>query len=418
LPSPPTITSVTAGNGSIIVAFTPPSNTGGLPITSYSVTASPGNFTATGTASPITITGLTNGTAYTVTAKATTSFGTSVPSAPSASVTPKGPPNPPTNLVASASGTLGDRASVSFTAPSSNGGSPITSYTVTSSPGNFTATGAASPIIVTGLTAGTSYTFKATATNIVGTSAQSAASASFKPIGKPGAPTITGVVGSTGSIIVSFNPPSFTGGTAITSYTATSNPGNAIVSGPSSPLTITGLTVGSTYTVTVTATNIVGTGPASAASDPVTVPNASPPPYVLITYTGTQYVDVMTGYVYDMTDGHETDPVTGVVMVPAPTPPGPPVVEMPLEALAVSFNSASGWYMSYRDTYVDTSFEYDVNFNPLGAVIGPLVVVTSDGRCVNYNVDPTVIVDCTSLTPLTGIPEPWTPLETPAPWVL
>jgi len=76
------------------------------------------------------------------------------------------------------------QATVSFTAPSSNGGSVITSYTATSSPGGFT--GAVSQsgdgtITVSGLTNGTPYTFTVTATNTIGTSAASAASSSVTP---------------------------------------------------------------------------------------------------------------------------------------------------------------------------------------------------------------------------------------------
>jgi hypothetical protein len=71
--------------------------------------------------------------------------------------------------------------SVPFTAPGDTGGLPITSYTVTSS-GGQTATGASSPIVVTGLTNGTSYTFTVTATNAVGTSISSGSSNSTQPI--------------------------------------------------------------------------------------------------------------------------------------------------------------------------------------------------------------------------------------------
>lgn len=80
-------------------------------------------------------------------------------------------------------------ASVSFTAPASNGGSAITGYTVTSTPGNITATGATSPIVVTGLTNGTSYTFTVHATNAVGNGPESVASNAVTPSGVPGAPT-------------------------------------------------------------------------------------------------------------------------------------------------------------------------------------------------------------------------------------
>jgi hypothetical protein len=72
-------------------------------------------------------------------------------------------------------------ATVSFTAPASNGGSPITSYTVTASPGGATASGSASPITVTGLTNGTAYTFTVTAANANGTGPASVASNSVTP---------------------------------------------------------------------------------------------------------------------------------------------------------------------------------------------------------------------------------------------
>ena len=66
---PPTITSVTAGGYKCIVAFTP--KTTGSPASSYTVTATPGGATASGASSPITITGLTPGTAYTFKVKGT-----------------------------------------------------------------------------------------------------------------------------------------------------------------------------------------------------------------------------------------------------------------------------------------------------------------------------------------------------------
>ena len=88
-------------------------------------------------------------------------------------------PNAPTIGTATAATTS---ASVTFTAPTFTGRSAITSYTVTSSPGSLTGTGASSPITVSGLTTGTAYTFTVTATNAVGlTSAASAASNSVTP---------------------------------------------------------------------------------------------------------------------------------------------------------------------------------------------------------------------------------------------
>ena len=79
-------------------------------------------------------------------------------------------PGAPTNVVATAGNAP---ATVSFSAPDSNGGSTITSFTVTLS-GGLTETGTASRITVTGLTNFTTYTFTVTATNAAGTGPASA----------------------------------------------------------------------------------------------------------------------------------------------------------------------------------------------------------------------------------------------------
>ncbi|MEY3412353.1 MAG: hypothetical protein RIQ70_1041 [Bacteroidota bacterium] len=87
-------------------------------------------------------------------------------------------PSAPINPVATAGNT---QASITFTVPTSSGTSAITGYTVTSSPGGFTASGANSPIVVTGLTNTVAYTFTVVATNAFGNSVASTVSAAVTP---------------------------------------------------------------------------------------------------------------------------------------------------------------------------------------------------------------------------------------------
>ena len=90
-PTTPTIGTATAGNTSATVAYTASTYTGKGGAVTYTATSSPGGFTGTG-ASPITVSGLTNGTAYTFTVRTTTSYGVaSDNSAASNSVTPVAP---------------------------------------------------------------------------------------------------------------------------------------------------------------------------------------------------------------------------------------------------------------------------------------------------------------------------------------
>lgn len=87
-PNAPTIGTATGGNASASVTFTAPADVGGGAITGYSVVSTPSGIIGTGASSPITVSGLTNGTAYTFKVFATNAYGPSPLSAASNSVTP------------------------------------------------------------------------------------------------------------------------------------------------------------------------------------------------------------------------------------------------------------------------------------------------------------------------------------------
>ena len=309
-PGAPTAVAAVAGNGSAVVSWTAPAD-GGSPITSYRITPYVGavaqaTTTVSGgppaTSSPVS--GLTNGTAYTFTVTAVNALGSGPASAPSGAVTPTAPspPGPPTGVTAAAgNGT----ANVSWTAPS-NGGSPITSYTITPYLGAVAQTATTitgSPPVtsttVTGLANGSTYTFTVAATNANGSGLASAPSAAVTPTAPtvPGPPTGVTATAGNGAAVVSWTAPA-NGGSPITSYRITPylgavpQPATTITgSPPATSTTVTGLTNGSAYTFTVTATNAVGSGAESAPSAAVTptapVLPASPVVDVQLSVNGT-----------------------------------------------------------------------------------------------------------------------------------
>ena len=170
----------TPQNGGGVVTFTAPTFTGNSPILDYTATSSPSGFTATGAGSPLTVNGLAPNTNYTFTVTARNAIGSSAASAASNTMLSTTVPQAPTIGTATDGGT-GTTVSVAFIG-NATGGKAISTYTATSSPGGFTGTGASSPITVSGLTAGTAYTFTVTATNANGTSGASSPSNSVTPV--------------------------------------------------------------------------------------------------------------------------------------------------------------------------------------------------------------------------------------------
>jgi len=256
-PGAPTITGVTKGNSQATISFTHSASDD--PSTSYSATSSQGNKTGTSTnGSSITVTGLTNGTSYTFTVTANNRGGDAT-SPPSQPVTPATVPLAPTitGLPTTGNGTV----SISFT-DGANGGSAIDLYTATSSQGNKTGTSTASPITVTGLTNGTSYTFTVTAHNSEGTSLPSNVSTAVTPMTVPSAPIIGTTTEDGGTVTINFTPPN-DGGSPITVYTATSSSTDVTLpvktgTSTTSPIKVSGLTYDKPYTFTLIATNSKG----------------------------------------------------------------------------------------------------------------------------------------------------------------
>ena len=149
-----------------------------------------------------------------------------------------------------------------------------TSYgtTVAASTGGSVAAGTgatAAAKTIAGLTCNTGYHFRVNGVNVNGTSNGADASFLTSPC-VPDAPVIGTATPGDAQASISFSAPASNGGSAITGYSVVATPGGASVSGPSSPLVVTGLTNGTSYSFTVSASNVAGTGSASSASASVT----------------------------------------------------------------------------------------------------------------------------------------------------
>jgi titin len=270
VPSTPSALSIAAApssgvkSGQLRVSWIAPDSDGGSAITGYVVELSTnGTYWMTagytqGTTTSYLATGLTNGTTYMFRVTAYNNAGTGATSSVVDAVS-IGEPAPPTISEL----TAGDRAiNVSLTPPTTNGGSPITSYTVTVRSGSSVVaseTSAEGAIKVTGLTRGATYIVVANAANSIGSSVWSAEREATLP-DVPASPAITELTGGDGSLRVIMSPPA-SGGSPIIGYTVQVRSGSVVVATATSTqpaITVSGLTRGASYTVVAAAINAIG----------------------------------------------------------------------------------------------------------------------------------------------------------------
>jgi hypothetical protein len=263
-PSVPISLRLVPGVFSATATWQAPISNGGAPILRYLVSDHVGH-TCLMPASVLTckLSGLEVNHRYTFNVVAFNSLGASAPSAPS-TVIPVAPSVP---SVPAALKVVPSTSSVvaSWLAPTSNGGAPITSYTVTASPGGISCRVAVLTCTLTGLSLATRYTFSVRATNSAGNSAPSTSVVALTSAGlAPSAPTGLSLVAGNGSVVASWNSPTSSGSTPIASYLVTDGLGHSCtVSAQTTTCSISGLTNGTTSSFYATATNAAGASPHS-----------------------------------------------------------------------------------------------------------------------------------------------------------
>ena len=274
-------------DGSIFVSWLAPASSGGFPVQSYDVQASTDGGTSWRTVRyvpaserSVLIDDLPGGAEVSFRVAAVNAAGTGAPSRPTTPFLPMGPPGPVTSI----QGHPGDgQVRLTWVAPLSDGGFPITDYLVQLS-GDGGATWMEiyrqpSPeciAVASGLMNGHPYLFRVTAANSRGRGRPSAPTQALRPAGLPGPPFLQGSQGSDRSITLTWSPPAMDGGLPILGYVIeTSHDGGSTwvltdrQDGYVNSARLTGLVNGIPYQVRVSALNAVGRGPSSAPSLPV-----------------------------------------------------------------------------------------------------------------------------------------------------
>ncbi len=310
VPGPPTgVTAVAAGVDGINVSWTAPGDNGGSTLTGYSVTL--GGVTQIVAGTSASFTSLSPGS-YSASVTANNAVGSSTPagSNPIVIAVPATVPGVPA-VAASPSGV--DGVLINWVAPA-DGGSTILDYTVTLSPGGFTQTVSAGTTshLFTGVTPG-AYTASVSARNAVGSGDPGTASVNVAvPDTAPSAPTGVGadLIAPTG-VSVTWSAPADDGGSPVTTYTVTLNPGGTTQTTNGTSAEFLGLTRGTTYTASVVANNAVGPSVA-ASSNAVLVPAPAipdPPTNVALTVLANNQLFVSWDAAQD-----NGSPITGYVI--------------------------------------------------------------------------------------------------------
>ncbi len=290
---PRSLTASATSPTEISISWQAPEDDGGATVLGYNVRYRPSGSTTPPvridqliTTTSISITGLSGGTAYELEVAAINTVGTGLYAQTTESTNAAIAPTAPRNIRVTAQEQ--NALTVAWSAPSSDGGAPITGhevrYRVEASQDWISVTPAGNTAEMTGLLAGTSYVVGVSAVNSAGTGQEATETFSTTAANVPSAPQNLEVqVTGPNSLSVSWEAPAQIGGSPISNYLveyrltdapASTAWSNATSSGTTTTATITDLLAGTSYDVRVAARNVAGSG--GFVSQTVTTTSSAP----------------------------------------------------------------------------------------------------------------------------------------------
>ncbi len=359
----PAIASTTPGDHTVDVVITPPTDDGGSAVTGYYYSIDGGStWSSTPVGTSFTISGLVNGAEHELVVKASNVVGDSPSSAPSTVQAQTTPYVPVLAAVAAV-----ESVELTYSAPSDDGGSPITRYEYSLDGGSTWSTAGASPYTVGGQAAGVSRDVQMRAVNALG-AGTATSTQTVVPYTVPDAPTVTTLVERSERVVVTLGAPAFDGARAVTAYQYSLNGGTTWVTRPdaATSFTITGLTDGQTYALAFRAVNLAGAGDDVAGSA-----------------TPHQQVPVTPPVITSVVEGDRTLTVT----VTPPADDG----DSPVLGYQYSLDGGTTWTTGLVDaefaiTGLDNGTAYDLTVRAVNAIgaSAATAVVTKTPQTVPY----------------------------------
>jgi uncharacterized repeat protein (TIGR02543 family) len=286
-------------------------------------------------------------------------------------------------------GTAGDQqVALSWSAPSVNGGSEITSYTATASPGGASCVSSTTSCNISGLTNGTGYTFTVRATNSVGTSTSSQASSSITPALESYSVTFNANGGSAvssgsfiagGSVAAPANPTR--SGFTFNGWSTVLNDATTVVTFPYSPGVSSNITLYALWSAVPNNNN----GGGGVVVSPIPTPSPTPTPTPGIT------------------PRPSPDPVPPSQIGFVPTPPATPVAQSgPVGSVGGSSERVQFEVDESRDALVARSSGWELNIQartqagapePVGAELELQFKVASVAQLSGTGLRPNTVVE-------------------------